>query len=148
MLKKLKNQIKDIFKVISKDGINIQVDIDEHSFVGDQISIIGNKVNVNGVTQDITLSTKGRRPLNISVHGNVETLYTSTGNVTAETIVNASTHSGDIKCYGVIKNIDTTTGDIECGAVGGNIDTISGDIECEYVKGNVSTNTGDIIINS
>lgn len=146
MLKNLKKQLKEVFKVTGKNGINIQVDIDEHSFIGDKISIIGNKVNVNGVNQGVTLSTKGNRPLKIVVHGDVNELYTSSGDVRAGNINTVTTEKGDIECKGVIKDINTLSGDVDCGAVGGNINTTTGDVDCEYVMGDIRTSNGDIIV--
>ena len=66
--------------------------------------------------------------VSIEIHGNVEMMQTTSGNVT----INGDAHS-----------INTTSGDVECQSAF-NIHTTSGDVTCKGKPNSVSTMSGDI----
>jgi hypothetical protein len=101
-----------------------RVVIDGKEFTGRNVKIDGNKVIIDGEVQDGELIGD----VSIKVFGNVETLNTTSGDVTARNV-------GSIK---------TTSGDVECGNVSGSISTMSGDVDCEDISGDVSTMSGDV----
>jgi hypothetical protein len=97
------------------------------SIAGRNISIIGNKILVDGV--DVTPDAK---IINIEIQGDVETIKVDacdnisvSGN--AESV---RTVSGDIDIKGnVTGGVSTVSGDVKCGNVGGSCTTVSGDIK-------------------
>lgn len=104
--------------------INGRIVIDGREFRGNSVAISNGKVTVDGVVQDGELSG----PINVTVHGDVQSLENHAGNVTAQNVGEISTGSGDVKCGNVSGSIRTGSGDVECGTVGGNIRTGSGDV--------------------
>ena len=105
---------------------NGRVVIDGREFSGRSISICGNKVSVDGVTQDGELVG----PISVSVIGDVDSLDNG---------------SGSVLVHGNVGNINTGSGDVQCGDVRGSIRTGSGDVRCVAVGGSVQTGSGDII---
>jgi hypothetical protein len=85
-----------------------RVVIDGKEFKGSNISISGNRVVVDGVTQDGELVGD----INITVHGDVELLESGSGNVKAENVGSINTGSGDVECYTVGGSIRTGSGDV------------------------------------
>ena len=98
--------------------------VDGKSFTGNNVQICNGKVVVDGVTQDGTLTGD----VNVTVHGDVESLENHCGKVTAQNVGEINTGSGDVKCGNVGGSIRTGSGDVECGGVGGSIRTGSGDV--------------------
>jgi hypothetical protein len=115
--------------------------INNRGYNGKSISIINNKIIIDGV--DVTPNSK---TINITIDGNVDNLSVDVcNNIIVNGDVNKlTTSSGDIDCDDVLGDIKTISGEIECGKVGGNISTISGDVKCKNVTGNVKTNSGNI----
>jgi len=113
---------------ITNSNINMigngRIVIDGREFHGNSVSISNGRVVIDGVMQDGELVGD----INIEVYGDVKSLETTCGNVTARNVGNISTTSGDVKCGDVSGNIQTTSGDVECGNIGGNVKTSSGDI--------------------
>ena len=103
---------------------NGRVDIDGRSFTGNCVQIIGNKVVVDGVTQDGELIGD----ISVVVHGDAESIVTGSGDVTANNVGRITTASGDVKCNDVSGSITTASGDVECALVHGNVSTMSGDV--------------------
>ena len=103
---------------------NGRIVIDGRQFQGNNVTITNGKVTVDGVVQDGELSG----PINVTVHGDVQSLENHAGNVTAQNVGELSTGSGDVKCGDVSGSIRTGSGDVECGSVSGNIRTGSGDV--------------------
>lgn len=103
---------------------NGRIVIDGREFQGNNVTISNGKVTVDGVVQDGELVGD----INVTVHGDVQSLENHTGNVTAQNVGEISTGSGDVKCGNVGGSIRTGSGDVECGAVSGNIRTGSGDV--------------------
>lgn len=104
---------------------NGKVTIDGREFSGRSISINGNQVIVDGVPQNGALVG----PVSVQVTGDVESL---------------STTSGDITVSGAVGTIGTTSGDVKCGDVSGSVQTVSGDVYCGSVSGGVRTVSGDV----
>ncbi len=120
------------------------IQIGDKRYDGDNITIIKDKVIID--SKDVT-SDLDNKVINITVHGNLDTLVVDNANaIEINGDVNSiRTISGDIDCTGEIHgDVNTTSGDVECGNVGGNIRTNSGDVECDNVGGNVSTVSGKI----
>jgi hypothetical protein len=108
------------------DNVGSKVVINGVEYIGDNISINGNKVVIDGQTQQSTLVG----PISIVVEGDVGSLTTTSGDVTCGNVGMLNTTSGDVDVTGHISgNINTTSGDIRVGGdIHGNINTISGDV--------------------
>lgn len=100
------------------------VTIDGRDFVGRNITINGNRVTVDGVVQDGTLTG----PISVTVHGDVSHLEAS----------------GDVTVNGHCEQVQTVSGDVHCADVRGSIKTVSGDVTCGKVAGSVNALSGDI----
>jgi hypothetical protein len=103
---------------------NGRVVVDGREFNGSSVVISNGQVTVDGVTQDGTLSG----PINVTVHGDVQSLENHSGRVIAQNVGEISTGSGDVDCGDVGGSIRAGSGDVECCNVGGNIRTGSGDV--------------------
>jgi hypothetical protein len=101
------------------------VTIDGRTFSGNSISIVNDRVIIDGVEQDGALVG----PISITVNGNAESV---------ETV------SGSVEVSGSVGRIKTMSGDVECGDVHGDVGTMSGDVTCGAISGNVKTMSGDI----
>ena len=122
---------------------NSSISINGVSYKGGNISIIGNKVIIDGKDQ-----TPDSKEIKIEVNGDIEELsvdYASEISIKGN-VDNVRTSSGDVTINGVVKNnIQTSSGDVEIdGDVTGGINTSSGDVKCGKVSGNVRTMSGDI----
>ena len=98
--------------------------INGKEYKGNNVSISGDNVIIDGVTQDGSLSG----PVNVVVHGDVNTIENQAGSVTAHNVHQISTGSGDVKCNNVAGSVRTGSGDVECGIISGNVRTGSGDV--------------------
>ena len=105
-------------------GSNSSVNIDGRSFSGKNVSIVNGKVTIDGVLQDGELTGD----VNITVHGDVEKLENSCGEVRADSIGSVKTQSGDVVCGDVSGSVTTMSGDVNCNSIHGNCSTMSGDI--------------------
>ena len=103
---------------------NGRVVVDGREFVGNNVSIKNGKVIVDGKTQDGELVGD----INVTVHGDVQLLVSGSGSVTAESVGEISTGSGDVNCANVAGSIRTGSGDVDCSHVGGSVRTGSGDV--------------------
>lgn len=101
-----------------------RVTIDEREFIGRNISMIGNRVIVDGITQEGELIGD----VNIQVFGNAEYIENTSGQV------NVSGNSGNIK---TVSGAVTVSGDAD------DISTVSGNVASK-ICGNVKTISGDI----
>lgn len=101
-----------------------RVVVNGREFHGNNITIINGRVTVDGAIQNGDLSG----PINVTVHGDVQSLENHSGNVTAQNVGEISTGSGNVRCGNVGGSIRTGSGDVECGTVNGNIRTGSGDV--------------------
>lgn len=119
-----------------------QIVINNKTVIGKSISILNNKVIVDGKPVELEES----KVINVSVQGDVEILNVDvceTMNITGN-VKKLSTISGDVDCGHVEGNVETTSGEVTCGDVNGSIKTMSGDVVASVVKGDVSTLSGDI----
>lgn len=88
---------------------NGNVTIDGKSFSGKNIQINGNKVIVDGVVQDGELVGD----ITVTVHGDVDVLENTNGNVTCETVHgDVKTINGDVNCRNILGKVSTVNGDI------------------------------------
>lgn len=117
--------MKKLFDALFGNGKPGRVTVDGRDFVGRRISIVGNKVVIDGVEQEGTLVG----PVAVTVHGDVERL---------ETV------SGDVEVGGACGPVNTVSGNVRCGDVTGDIGTVSGDVTCSKVGGSVNSMSGDI----
>jgi hypothetical protein len=133
ILKKIANKIRMATMIVN----NV-------SHVGNSIVITNGRVIIDGkeVTPEnekiIDIKIEGNvRDVNVgycrslSVNGNVETLGSTSGDVTVNGYAKSiNSTSGDIQVGGNVEgNVGTTSGDVEIrGSVGGNVKTLSGDI--------------------
>ncbi len=116
--------VKNILDMFDCRGI---VQINNKTYVGDNIQISGDKIIIDGVIQNTNDLLVG--PINIVVNGNVGSIKTGTGDIKANNV----------------GTITSTTGDITCGDISGSVTNFSGDINCINIHGNVTTISGDII---
>lgn len=108
--------------IIMKNGSSVT--IDGKTFTGNCVSVVNGKVTIDGKTQEGELVGD----INIVVNGDVESIDNSSGTVTAHSVGDISTGSGDVECDAVSGSIRTGSGDVSCGKVGGRIKTGSGDV--------------------
>jgi DUF4097 and DUF4098 domain-containing protein YvlB len=92
-------------------GLNIggSVTIDGRTFRGNNISIDGSKVIVDGVVQEGELVGD----VQVTVQGDCESV---------------STTNGDISVEGSVKTVSTVNGDVSAGSITGKTSTVNGDI--------------------
>lgn len=101
------------------------VTIDGRSFTGRSVTIVNNKVVVDGVEQDGQLVG----PVSVTVNGDADVVDNPTGTVTVTGAVGTiKTMSGDVHCKDVSGSVSTMSGDVTCGSIGGSASTMSGDI--------------------
>lgn len=101
------------------------VTIDGKAFTGRNVSIVGNKVVVDGIEQEGELVG----PVSVTVNGNAESVESGSGRVeVAGTVGRIKTMSGDVHCANVTGDVGTMSGDVTCGSIGGSVKTMSGDI--------------------
>lgn len=87
---------------------NGNVAIDGKSFTGRNVVINGDQVIVDGEVQSGSLVGK----ITVTVHGDVEQLTTTYGDVNATTVSNIKTVSGDVDCPKILGEVNTISGDI------------------------------------
>ena len=132
-MKSLFEQIFGEQKVVTKNITNSKVTINGKTYAGRNVTIINNKVYVDG--QDTTPDSK---EISIKVEGDLENLKVDCCNkieISGSVKGGASTTSGDITCGNVSGGIKTTSGDVQ---------TVSGDVDAQKINGKVSTLSGDI----
>lgn len=96
------------------------------NYTGDNISIRGNKVVINGV--DVTPDAK---QISIVVDGDVTELKVD--------------NCEDLRIVGNVGRVKTMSGDVDIeGNVTGDVETMSGDVRCLSVGGNVKTMSGKV----
>lgn len=101
------------------------VTINGQTLTGRCISIVGNKVVIDGA--EVGDSLVG--PISIVVNGSAESVETTAGNV---------------EVTGAVGWIKTMSGDVHCSDVSGDVGTMSGDVICQKIAGNVKSMSGDI----
>lgn len=103
---------------------NARVVVGGKEFSGNNIRIDGNKVIVDGVAQDGELVGD----INVTVHGDVETLENTNGNVKANNVGSVKTTNGKVTCDDVSGDVKTTNGDVTARKILGKVTTVNGDI--------------------
>ena len=104
---------------------NGNVNIDGRKFTGRSVTIVNDKVVVDGVEQDGQLIG----PVSVTVNGDADVVDNPTGTVTVTGAVGTiKTMSGDVHCKDVSGSVSTMSGDVTCGSIGGSASTMSGDI--------------------
>lgn len=96
---------------------------------GGSISVIDGKVTIDG--KNVDLGQFSEKVINIVVEGNVNSITSSSADVTVNGGTGAiNTQSGDVKVKGdVTGSVSTMSGDVSVkGKVEGNVKTMSGDI--------------------
>jgi len=112
---------RTLMRIISKGAKTV---INGQSYSGNNIQIKDGVVIIDGVRQ----SGKLTGPITVNVDGDVESIETGSGDVTAKNVGHIETGSGDIDCNDVSGGVATMSGDIDCNNVGGGVSTMSGDI--------------------
>ena len=101
--------------------------INDAIYSGSVVSIINNKVIVNG--KEVTIDPD-HREIHIEIEGNVDSL--------------------DVDCceqvvvHGNANRVSTVSGSVKCGDVDGNVTSVSGSIHAGAIRGSVSTISGSI----
>jgi hypothetical protein len=119
--------LRKIMNIFRGKNSNATVNINGQSYSGHNVSINNGKVVIDGVVQEQSLIG----PISVVVHGNVDKVETSSGDVTVLDVVGSvETMSGDVSCTGDIGGyVATMSGDVTAaGHIGGNVETMSGDI--------------------
>jgi len=119
--------IRKIMNIFRGNNSNATVNIDGHSYSGQNVSINNGKVVIDGVVQEQSLIG----PVTVIVTGDIESLASGSGNVDVTgNCGSVSTMSGDFTGRGnVTGNVKTMSGDVRVtGHIGGDVETMSGDI--------------------
>ena len=103
---------------------NGHITINGNKFTGNNVSINNNTLVIDGVIQDFELG----KEVNITVHGDVDTINSNSGTIKANNVGKIKTKSGNITCQAVSGSVKSMSGNIDCGSVAGNIKTLSGNI--------------------
>lgn len=101
------------------------VTINGQTFAGRTISIIGDRIVIDGIESGDSLVG----PISVVVNGSAESVETTSGNV---------------EVTGSVGRIKTMSGDVHCADVSGDVGTMSGDVICQKIVGNAKTMSGDI----
>lgn len=113
-------------RVIIGDNSRSTVSINGEIYSGQTVEMVNGKVYVDNVLQ------KREKPfigdISIQVNGDVDSIETGSGNVTAQSVTSISTGSGNVKCHDVMDSVSTMAGNVRCNHVHGNITTMSGKI--------------------
>ena len=127
--------IKQIFKQMT------QVIINGQTYTGSNVKIKNNIVFVDG--EEVKSDSK---QITININGNVDNFYVDHANtIHVDGNVNTlKTTSGDVTCNNVNLGVTTTSGDVECEDINGNVKTTSGDVKAKTITGLVTTVSGDI----
>lgn len=105
--------------------------INGQTYVGDAVAMSddGNTITISGVSNQ-TLNIRNMPNIDIVIHGDVDTLEMSQGNVTCNDVHgNAKTGQGDIDCRDVTGNVRSSQGNIKANNVGGDVKTSMGNIK-------------------
>ena len=108
--------------IVMKNGT---ITINGKQYQGQNFSIDGDKVIIDGVQQEGSLSG----PVSIQVTGDVQSI-----DGTAQSIA----------VTGSCGSVKTVSGDVRCGPVTGGVQTVSGVVYCGDVAGSVRTVSGDV----
>ena len=103
--------------------------INNMKFSGQNVSISGNRIMING--KDITNEIVDAKEYNITINGNCENLSCDEAN--------------QVEVKGSVNELKTMSGKVSVGGnVNGNVKTMSGNVSCKNIDGNVKTMSGNI----
>lgn len=102
------------------------VTINGETYYGSSVSIVGDKVIVDGKEQTTVESKK----IDVTVNGNVDSLSDFSGIVVCENITgDVKTVSGFVSVTGTITgNVKTVSGSVQANSINGSVKTVSGNI--------------------
>lgn len=104
------------------------ITVNNKSYVGQQISISGNNVTIDGKR---VILDENDKIINITVDASIESLNVDncdTINVRGN-VGTLETKNGNVSCGDVSRNVESKNGNIRCGSVGGNVTTKNGNIQ-------------------
>lgn len=132
--------------IITGGSVNIKRGGKSYTIKGNKIERCDGQWYADGKAvdcDDLGGEYEDRNVVSIEITGQVENLYTTSGNVTVNgNVGRINTGSGDVKCD-TANTISTGSGDVECD-VANSVSTGSGDVHCDCINGSVSTCSGDI----
>lgn len=132
-------------KVTSRDSTCIS--INGHEYRGRSVSIINNRVIIDGVEAD---SHPDDKEINIVVNASViEECYAVSGTITctAEHVKSVSNNSGSIEITGSATEVSTNSGSVSVGEDVDSVDTNSGDVTAKSVR-DFDSNSGKLRVKS
>jgi len=102
------------------------ININGNSYNGNNVTIVGNKVFVDGKDQ-----TPDAKDIRIEIGSNIDKLEVD--------------YANSISISGDVNSVRSSSGDVSIkGSVNGSVITSSGDVVCGKVSGDVVTSSGDI----
>lgn len=106
-----------------------KINVNGRNYVGNSVTISGNKIIVDGKNVSETDDFKGPS-LTVEINGHLNMLQVdSCDKITVDgDIGNLSTVSGDVRSLNINGNVSTVSGDVKANTISGNVNTISGDI--------------------
>jgi hypothetical protein len=110
----------------------IMIKINGKSYQGNNVSIINNKVYIDGVLQNDSVDSNSKQ-IYITIEGNIEKLEVD--------------NCDEIKVNGDVNVLDTKNGNVVCKNVHGDVTSKNGNIVCTQINGNVETKNGNVIRN-
>ena len=108
------------------------IKINGKSYQGNNVSIINNKVYIDGVLQNDSVDSNSKQ-IYITIEGNIEKLEVD--------------NCDEIKVNGDVNVLDTKNGNVVCKNVHGDVTSKNGNIVCTQINGNVETKNGNVIRN-
>lgn len=101
--------------------------INGRRYEGNNVQITGNKVVIDGKTQDLP----DEKHINITVEGDATSVKLDNGEITVNGRVGTLTsHNGNVNVDGDVEgNVTTTNGNVKCVAVFGDANTVNGNIK-------------------
>ena len=113
------------------------------SYYGNNVTIIGNKVIIDGVDQ-----TPDAKEISIQVEGNIHNLSVDYAKsiIISGDVVTLKSDSGDVSCRNVgIGGVNTGSGSVEVeNSILGDVNTGSGSVKAGTIAGSVKTGSGNI----
>jgi hypothetical protein len=102
--------------------------IGDSKFVGDNVSIVGGKVIIDGVEQSMDVSNQPQ--IDVTVYGDIKDIELGGGN---------------LKCENVGGDVEVRGGNVTCNDIEGSVSSRGGNVTCGKVGGDVSSRGGNVI---
>ncbi|CAH1598516.1 conserved hypothetical protein [Vibrio jasicida] len=110
------------------DGKQTSITINGHSYKGTNIDVSDSEIRIDGKKIQLGKSIQ----IQIEVHGNIETLSTTSGVVIISgNVESLNTTSGNVKTKSVFGGVTSVSGSVNAGTIHGGVKTYSGQIMCE-----------------